>query len=239
MGALLPVLADANVLVKDVVSFVFYDLCNASVIDLRWTPHIEAEYTEHRARLRAEAEGREPDGEDWIWAARRMDPIKKWLVSDFLPPGWDADGARLALLRRRVSFAPLLALPDPDDVHVALAAADWARELKSDVILATENLRDLPAKVLQPFGVIALHPGDVLELAYQSAPDAASVSLLKTAADFKNPKFEPADLLRSIRHKQQFSNSQLADVLERRWGLAKPAPAKLPPAAKKPTLKRS
>ena len=222
-------MADANVLVKDVVSFVFYDLSHASVIDLRWTPQIEAEYAEHRARLRAEAEGREPDGEDWIWAVRRMDPIKKWLVPDFLPPGWDANGARLATLRRRVSFAPLLSLPDPDDVHVALAAADWARELERDVILATENLSDLPAKVLEPFGVIVLHPGDVLELAYRSAPDAASASLLKTAADFKNPKFEPADLLRSIRHEQQFSNSQLADVLQSRWGSVKPDLAKLPP----------
>jgi len=33
-------------------------------------------------------------------------------------------------------------------------------------ILATEILRDLPAKVLKPFGVIVIHPGDVLELAY-------------------------------------------------------------------------
>ncbi len=46
MGVALPVLADANVLVKDVVSFVFYDLCHAGVIDLRWTPQTEAEYAE-------------------------------------------------------------------------------------------------------------------------------------------------------------------------------------------------
>ena len=36
----LVVLADANVLVKDVVSFVFYDLAKAKLIDLRWTPHL-------------------------------------------------------------------------------------------------------------------------------------------------------------------------------------------------------
>lgn len=48
MAALL-VLADANILVKDVVSYVLFDLAAAKLIDLRWTPQIEAEYTRHRA----------------------------------------------------------------------------------------------------------------------------------------------------------------------------------------------
>ena len=52
------VLADANVLVKDVVSFAFFDLARAGAIDLRWTPQIEVEYAKHRARLRAGAGGR-------------------------------------------------------------------------------------------------------------------------------------------------------------------------------------
>lgn len=37
------VLADANVLVKDVVSFAFFDLAKAGAIDLRWIPQIEVE----------------------------------------------------------------------------------------------------------------------------------------------------------------------------------------------------
>ena len=32
------VLADANVLVKDVVSYAFFDLAKAALLDLRWTP---------------------------------------------------------------------------------------------------------------------------------------------------------------------------------------------------------
>ena len=35
------VLADANVLVKDVVSYAFFDLAKAALLDLRWTPQIE------------------------------------------------------------------------------------------------------------------------------------------------------------------------------------------------------
>jgi hypothetical protein len=46
------VLADANILVKDVVSYVLFDLTKAKLIDLRWTPQIEAEYAKHRARGR-------------------------------------------------------------------------------------------------------------------------------------------------------------------------------------------
>ena len=37
------VLADATILVKDVVSFVFFDLAKAGALDLRWTPRIELE----------------------------------------------------------------------------------------------------------------------------------------------------------------------------------------------------
>lgn len=38
------VLADANVLVKDVVSYAFFDLAKSALLDLRWTPQIEVEY---------------------------------------------------------------------------------------------------------------------------------------------------------------------------------------------------
>lgn len=213
------VLADANVLVKDVVSNVFYDLAKAKVIDLRWTPQIEAEYVKHRARLRAQANGREVDASDWVWAEHRLRPIKRYLVPNFLPPAWEKDGNRLAELEADEALAPLRKLKDADDVHVALAAADWARATGQDVVLATENLKDLPAKVLMPFSVYPLHPGDVLELAYHSNPEAAAASVKKTTKDFKNPAFSLVDMLVSIRSAQQFDNPALATDLARIWGL--------------------
>ena len=60
------VLVDANILVKDVVSNVLFDLAAAKLIDLKWTPQIEVEYIRHRARLRAEANGRELAFDDLI-----------------------------------------------------------------------------------------------------------------------------------------------------------------------------
>ncbi len=140
------------------------------------------------------------------------------------------DGDRLELLRSNKALAPLLRLPDPDDVHVALAAADWAQATGRDVVLATDNLKDLPAKVLAPFGVVPLHPGDVLQLVYQLDPEGTASSLQKTAADFKNPAFSLLDMLSSIKSPQQFDNQELAAELAVRWGLAQPSAAK--PATK-------
>lgn len=220
------VLADANVLVKDVVSYVFFDLAKAGAINLRWTPQIEVEYAKHRARLRAQANQRESTFEDLVWAQQRLAPIKKHLVPGFQLPGWDNNGNRLELLRRNEALAALLQLPDPDDVHVALAAADWAQTTGRDIVLATDNLKDLPAKVLEPFGVVPLHPGDVLQLVYQMDPEGTASSLQKTAADFKNPAFSPLDMLASIKSPQQFDNQELAADLTVRWGLAVPGSAK-------------
>lgn len=80
------VLADANILVKDMVSYVLFDLGKAKPIDLRWTPQIEVEYAKHRVRLRAQMNQRELAVEDLIWAQRRLESIKKYLVPNY-PPG--------------------------------------------------------------------------------------------------------------------------------------------------------
>ncbi len=111
-------------------------------------------------------------------------------------------------------------------MHVALAAADFARATAGGIILATDNLADLPAEMLAPFGVEVLHPGDVLELAFLSDQTRSSASLRKTAGDFKNPPFTPADMLRSVRSRQQFSNPTLAGRLATLWELSPPARAK-------------
>jgi len=216
MAALL-VLADANILVKDVVSYVLFDLAAAKLIDLRWTPQIEAEYSRHRARLRAAANGREVALDDLIWAQRRLDPIKKHLVPEHLPPGWQADGKRLDVLQKNKALAPLLQLSDQDDVHVALAAADWARLSGCSVVLATDNLKDLPAGALLPFDVYPLHPGDVLDLVDLADAEGLSQSLQKTTTDFKKPAFALNDMLESISSPQQFDNQLLAEKLRARW----------------------
>lgn len=122
------------------------------------------------------------------------------------------------MLRNKAEFAPLLQLPDPDDVHVALAAADWARSSRRSVVLATDNLKDLPGSALLAFDVYPLHPGDVLDLVDLVDAKGLSQSLQKTTADFKNPTFALCDMLASISGPQQFDNQALAKKLQARWG---------------------
>lgn len=130
------VLADANLLVKDVVSAVFFDLNVAGVVALYWTDEIEVEYIEHRARLRAKNEGRTDSVEDRIWAAERMTLVKRHLVPKWCLSGWTTFGDVAELEK----YAALREIPDPDDVHVATAAAYLAELAGSTVVLSTHDL---------------------------------------------------------------------------------------------------
>jgi len=218
------VLADACVLVKDVVSFSLFDLHTAGLIELYWTPEIEAEYIEHRARLRAEAEGRTTEPADLMWSSRRIDVVKKHLVPSSAPPGWTME-TTLSKVENEARYAPLQAMKDKDDIHVATAAGYLADKLGRSAILVSTNLQDLPQTLLTPMGVVGMHPGTLLDLLYASQPEAVSASLLKTSADFKNPPIPPAKMLVSIWSSNQFDNPDLSAKLAIDWATA-PEPAK-------------
>jgi hypothetical protein len=217
-AAALTVLVDANILVKDVVSNVLYDLHSSGQIELHWTPEIEAEYIRHRARLRAAASMRPIDDGDLDWASARIEVIKKRIVKQSAPPGW-VEGQTLAGMMEDNAYETLLGLPDKDDVHVALGAAYLAKQLGRAIVLATENLSDLPANTLQPFKVAVMHQGDLLDILHRRNPEALSQSILKTSRDFKDPEITPTMMLRSIASKTQFWNPDLAKALEKAWGV--------------------
>ena len=119
-------------------------------------------------------------------------------------------------------FAPNVSGTDEALNLILEAITNAGYEAGRDVVLATDNLKDLPAKILEPFGVFPLHPGDVLQLVYQIDPRGVACSLQKTAADFKNPAFSLKDMLASIGSAQQFDNQDLAADLAVSWGLADP-----------------
>jgi len=101
------IVVDANLLVKDVVSATLFDLNKAGLIRLHWTPEIEAEYIEH-------------------WAAARIDTHKRYLVPGATPSGW-VEELTLTAMMSQSKYAHLLAIPDPDDIHVAMAASPMWR----------------------------------------------------------------------------------------------------------------
>lgn len=212
------ILVDANLLVKDVVSATLFDLNKAGLIRLHWTPEIEAEYIEHRARIRAEKnKGQKTQLEDLLWAAARVDTHKRYLVPGATPSGW-VEELTLTAMMSHSKYAHLLAILDPDDIHVAMAAAYVADAMRRPVILATDNLGDFPQDMLSPFNVVVLHPGDVLEALYDKYPEKVSASLMKTCQGFQNPPFTPAGFLRSISGSNQFNNPGLAALIEADWG---------------------
>ena len=210
------ILADANLLVKDVVSASFFDLNKCQLISLHWTPEIEAEYIKHRARLRSSQNKHETRLEDLLWAAERININKKYLVPNATPAGWVAEDT-LAGLILDPKYAALKRIPDPDDVHVAMAAAFMANSLNQTVILATHDLSDLPQSILEPFNIVVLHPGIILELLYLTYPKKVSASLLKTCCDFKNPTITSDMFLNSISSQNQFDNPALAESLKIEW----------------------
>jgi hypothetical protein len=218
-AAAIAVLADANILVKDVVSNVLYDLHAAGIIALHWTSEIEAEAVEHRARLRADKQSRPVELQDLAWASARLDVITTYLVKHPNPQGW-VNLNTLNAMKADSTYAALSAVPDPDDLHVAMAAAHLAKVQGTAIVLATDNLKDLPPKILKPFQVVVMHQGDLLEYLYQRDPKAVSASLLKTMGDFKSPQFTHDMMLVSIRSRNQFGNPDLADKLALVWAVA-------------------
>ncbi|MCC7227808.1 MAG: hypothetical protein IT507_14085 [Burkholderiaceae bacterium] len=108
-------------------------------------------------------------------------------------------------------------MKDMDDIHVASAAGYLAEKLVRSVILVTENLADLPQALLTPLNTVLMHPGTLLEWLYNKSPKAVATSLLKTAADFRNPPIPPVKLVWSIESRNQFYNPELAKRLAKDW----------------------
>jgi hypothetical protein len=210
------VLADACVLVKDVVSHCLFDLHAAGLIELYWTPEIEAEYIEHRARLRAASDGLKAGVADLMWASNRIEVVKKYLVKESMPPGWSMEKTLLTLAGQE-RYAPLQRMSDKDDFHVAAAAGYLADRLGRVVLLVSSNLDDFPQTLLTPMNSVAMHPGTLLDLLYDKEQSTVSASLLKTSSDFQNPPISPASMLLSISGSEQFNNPELARRLAKTW----------------------
>lgn len=124
-----------------------------------------------------------------------------------------AEGRLLAMKRRcpewevEMSSADFEAVPeqvDEKDRHVAAAAlavrhaADKDTEDEDqayDVILLTDNVKDLAKKQMKALGVRVLRPGQFLNEAYAANPDAVTRAVLQAAKELKKPPYTVAELL--------------------------------------------
>jgi hypothetical protein len=86
-----------------------------------------------------------------------------------------------------------LVLPDPDDRHVLAAAIAAAAD-----VIVTSNLKDFPAHVLAPFGIVAQTPDAFLsELHEVAAEEMASVTQAMATA-WRSSETTITDVLDSL-----------------------------------------
>lgn len=111
-------------------------LAVAGLCAVKWTTAIEDEWMRNLERRRPDLQGRLATRRDDMRAA-----IPDWHVPD---EAWQAIGLGLKL-------------PDPGDVHVLAAAIAGHADC-----IVTFNLKDFPARVLEPYGIEAIHPDDFI-----------------------------------------------------------------------------
>jgi hypothetical protein len=79
---------------------------------------------------------------------------------------------------------PTLDLPDPDDRHVLAAAIHSGAD-----VIVTFNVKDFPAAITSPLGIVAQHPDDIIqELAVRDGSAVLSALRQQRTALQKPPK---------------------------------------------------
>ena len=88
---------------------------------------------------------------------------------------------------------PALTLPDPNDRHVLAAAIVG----QCDTIV-TSNLRDFPEMALEPYGIDARQPDDVLCERLDTAPETFCKALRTIRTRLEKPTFTARDYLDNL-----------------------------------------
>lgn len=154
------VLFDANVLYPAPMRDALMQLAVTDLFKAKWTADIHREWID--ALLRNEPQ---PDRAALEPTRDMMDRVTR----DCLVTGYEA-------------LIPALSLPDPNDRHV-LAAAIVGR---CDAIV-TQNLKDFPEDVLEPYGIETQHPVDFFRNQLSLAPGLVCSEFRTVRARLKNP----------------------------------------------------
>ena len=130
-----------------------------------------------------------------LWSMRIL--AESQAATEEVHPGIDA-GKRFAQMRGAFDDAmvtgweelePGIRLPDPDDRHVAAAAARGGAQG-----IITANVKDFPATALEPLGLEAVHPDDFLLDQLDLSPPTILRVIHEQAAHTRRPPLTPRDL---------------------------------------------
>ena len=181
------VVLDTCVLMKARVSDVLMDLRAESLFSAHWSESIDEEF------LRNMQEGFR------VWevgARRRLLAVK-------------ARCPESEVFMTSEDFQRVPEQVDPKDRHVAAAtlalrhAADKDQEDEDepacDVILVTDNVKDLAKKEMAKLGVRVMRAGAFLNEVYAAEPAAATRAVQQAAKDLKKPPYTVPELLHALR----------------------------------------
>lgn len=154
------------------------------------------------------------------WSPRVIDEteqaIARMLVDRGVPDATERAGRACAAMTRAFDDAMvkgyeavqrgLPALPDPGDAHVLAAAV----KTRADIIV-TDNLKDFPAELLEPYGIEPKSADDFVADAIDLHRDTALMAIERMRLRFQRPSKSPQQLASALRREGML---QTADLIE-------------------------
>ena len=205
------VVLDTCVLLPPRVSDVLMDLRKERIFSAHWTSDIDDEYLRNMQKLFSIPEEK---------ARRRLSAMKKRC------PEWE-------IFATCEDFERVPEKVDEKDCHVAAAALalrhaaqQIAEEGQSedvvDVILLTENVKDMAEKPMGKLGVRVMRIGQFLNEAYAADPDAVKRAISQAARELKNPPYTVVELLHVLK---KLGATELVSGISRDMEIAPDAPS--------------
>ena len=165
-------LLDANVLHPAPLRDLLLSLASEAVFSAHWTDQIHDEWTRNVLRDRPEL------------SRERLERTRARM-------NLYAVGALVGGYEDRI---PTLVLPDPDDRHVLAAALHVGAER-----IVTFNLKDFPAKALEPMGVLAQHPDLFVLERLEADTDRVLDALRRQRERLVNPPSSAVEFIETLR----------------------------------------
>ncbi|PYF84618.1 PIN domain-containing protein [Marinomonas alcarazii] len=163
------ILLDANTLYSQPLRMMLLNLMqlDGCTTQFFWTDKIDAEWSNALIR-------RHPESKDVI--IKQVNSIKASFFDRYV-----------------LGYEPLinqLDLPDPDDRHVLAAAVKTGCN-----IIATDNIKDFPAKLLAEYGIRAMTRDELMCFLFTNEKDSVMKALDNFARVHKDPELTVEDLL--------------------------------------------
>lgn len=158
-------LLDANVLYPVAICDALIEVAATGIYAPKWSARIDDEWVRNLAKDKGLPEERFH--------------VRRNLMHEACPD-WEVPEDAWKSLESGIN------LPDRDDRHVLAAALAGHADC-----IVTQNLKDFPASVLEPFGITALHPDEFLLHQLELEPLFVLPAFKAMRARLKNPLFTP------------------------------------------------